>query len=119
MRIRVSRRTRCPVGAAVVGFLLSVVAAPLSLGSTSAGAANGSVPTPSVEGPILPGTGISFLGSTLFPPARSATSSPSSSSQVPRPRTRAHPARKSGDWHVSPHDCAVQDPDRRVPAHRS
>ena len=51
----------------MVSLSLSGVTGP----GTDAGAAtvHDSVPSPTVEGPITPSSGISFLGSTLFAPA--------------------------------------------------
>ncbi len=95
------------MGTAVVAFLLSVVAVPASRGGAAAGAASASVPSPTVEGPILPSSGISFLGSTLFPPATvgyeqsefflSGTATAYSSDT---------PLAKDGRWRVTPETTA-------------
>lgn len=61
------RLIACLVGAAMVCL------SPWGVGGsgTVSGAAtvNGSVPSPAIQGPILPSSGISFLGSTLFHPS--------------------------------------------------
>jgi hypothetical protein len=90
-----------------VGFLSSVVLAPASLGSTSAAAASDSVPTPSVEGPILPGSGISFLGSTLFPPTTVGyEQSEFFLSGNATAYSSSAPLAKDGRWHVTPETTA-------------
>jgi hypothetical protein len=48
---------------AVVCVTLAIVTSPVA----NAGAAPSSVPVPKIEGPILPSSGISFVGSTTFP----------------------------------------------------
>ena len=107
MRIKLSRGTRCLLGTAIVGFLSSVVLAPASLGSTSAAAASDSVPTPSVEGPILPGSGISFLGSTLFPPTTVGyEQSEFFLSGNATAYSSSAPLAKDGRWHVTPETTA-------------
>jgi hypothetical protein len=54
--------------AASVGSLLAaVVPAAAPAGASEATTGNSSVPSPTVQGPILPTSGISFIGSTLFP----------------------------------------------------
>ena len=65
------------------------------------------VPTPTVQGPILPSSGISYLGSTTFAPSAvgyeqsefflSGTATAYKSSQ---------PLTKDGKWHVTPQTTA-------------
>lgn len=63
-----ARRAGWRAGVLVVGVALSTVAACGSSPSTTT-AQTVSVPTPTIEGPINPSSGISFLGSTLFHPS--------------------------------------------------
>jgi hypothetical protein len=61
-------RRSCLALAVLAASLGSFVAASTLSGAAPADAAvTASVPSPSVQGPILPTSGISFLGSTLFP----------------------------------------------------
>lgn len=84
----------------------------LSIASASqraegAAIASAQVPTPTVEGPILPSSGISYLGSTTFNPSvigyeqseffLSGTATAYKSSQ---------PLTKDGKWHVTPQTTA-------------
>jgi hypothetical protein len=66
-------------------------------------AANSSVPSPAIEGPITPSSGISFLGSTLFPPSDVGyEQSEFFLSGKATSYTSATPLAKSGQWHVTP-----------------
>ncbi len=78
---------------------LSVLIAP----ATEAGAmtGNSSVPSPAVEGPITPSSGISFLGSTLFSPSEVGyEQSEFFLSGKATSYTSATPLTKDGQWHV-------------------
>ena len=95
------------------GVALSVLVAITALSFASAGpqagaaAASSQVPTPKVQGPILPSSGISYLGSTTFNPSvvgyeqseffLSGTATAYKSSQ---------PLTKDGKWHVTPQTTA-------------
>lgn len=85
--------------AVALGFLsLSVVdpAAP-------AGAASATVPAPSVEGPIEPSSGISFVGSTTFPLSQVGyEQSEFFLSGTATAYKSATPLTKNGKWHVTP-----------------
>ncbi len=74
-------------------------------GATGAGATTTqtSVPSPTIEGPITPATGISFLGSTLFPPsALGYEESEFFLSGTARSYTSATPLTSNGRWKVKP-----------------
>ncbi len=60
-------------------------------------------PAPTVQGPILPDSGISFLGSTLFPPAQVGyEQSEFFLSGTATSYTSTTPLAKDGDWDVKP-----------------
>jgi len=75
--------------------------------STVAPVATTSVPTPTIDGPILPSTGISFLGSTLFPPSTVGYEQSEFflSGTATAYKSNA-PLTKSGKWHVTPETTA-------------
>ena len=61
------------------------------------------VPSPSIQGPILPSSGISFLGSTLFPPSQVGyEQSEFFLSGTASSYTSATPLTKNGEWVVKP-----------------
>ena len=112
-------RLSCFIAAAVLGLSWSIVAAPsVQSGAAVAATGPGSVPTPTVEGPILPSRGISFLGSTLFPPSTvgyeqsefflsgtataytSAPHCPRTANGMSRRRPRRHT--RPGSWSTGP-----------------
>jgi hypothetical protein len=65
------------------------------------------VPTPTVEGPILPSSGISFLGSTLFSPSEVGyEQSEFFLSGKATAYKSAKPLTKNGRWHVTPEATA-------------
>jgi alpha/beta hydrolase family protein len=107
--VHASRRT-VPWGVAF--SVLAAITTALSMASVdppAAGAAVAStqVPTPTVQGPILPSSGISYLGSTIFNPSvvgyeqseffLSGTATAYKSGQ---------PLAKDGKWHVTPQTTA-------------
>jgi hypothetical protein len=72
-------------------------------GGTIAGATTGnsSVPSPTIEGPILPSSGISFLGSTLFSPSQVGyEQSEFFLSGKAASYASATPLAKNGQWNV-------------------
>ncbi len=78
---------------------LSIVTGP----GTPAGAAagNASVPSPAIQGPISPSSGISFVGSTLFPPSEVGyEESEFFLSGKASSYTSTTPLASSGQWHV-------------------
>jgi hypothetical protein len=97
----------------LVGVTLSVLLATMALSATNAGvqaaeAANAPhVPTPTIQGPILPSSGISYLGSTTFDPSvvgyeqseffLSGTATAYKSNE---------PLTRNGKWHVTPQTTA-------------
>ena len=85
-----------------MGLSLSVVTGPpTSAGATTAG--NRSVPSPSIEGPVAPSSGISFLGSTLFSLSQVGyEQSEFFLSGKATSYTSATPLAKSGQWEVRP-----------------
>ena len=86
---------------AVVGAGGGVAPAP----ALAAGAAvrPAAVPTPTIEGPILPASGISYLGSTTFSPsAVGYEQSEFFLSGTATAYTSATPLTASGRWHVTP-----------------
>ncbi len=105
--------SRTPVQWGVTCCALVAMTTALSVASASPQAATGAavassqVPTPTVDGPILPSSGISYLGSTTFEPSvvgyeqseffLSGTASAYKSSQ---------PLTKDGKWHVTPQTTA-------------
>jgi hypothetical protein len=89
---------------ASVGSVFAVaVAAPVaSVGAALVSARNPSVPSPNVQGPILPTSGISFLGSTLFPLSQVGyEESEYFLSGTATAYTSRTPLAKDGRWHVT------------------
>jgi hypothetical protein len=76
--------------------------------AASAGAAiRQSVPTPTVQGPILPSSGISYLGSTTFnPSAVGYEQSEFFLSGTATAYKSTQPLTKDGKWHVTPQTTA-------------
>ena len=87
------------LGVTVVCLSLSLITGP----ATGAGATtNGSVPVPTVQGPILPSSGISFVGSTLFPLSEVGyEQSEYFLSGTATAYKSATPLGKNGQWHVT------------------
>src|SRR6185437_16244009 len=87
-----------------VGGLVAAVgptAAPAS--ATVATSGNSSVPSPTVQGPILPTSGISFLGSTLFSLSKVGyEESEFFLSGMATAYTSKTALTKDGKWHVTP-----------------
>jgi hypothetical protein len=97
------------LAAAVAGFCLISVTAAAAPGAAAAGAAaagaaspgNSSVPVPTVQGPILPSSGISLIGSTLFTlKSVGYEQSEFFLSGTATSYTSAKPLTKSGKWTV-------------------
>jgi hypothetical protein len=89
------------VGAAAVAGCSSPSSGPATTGGTTA--AEVSVPTPTVQGPILPSSKISFLGSTLFSPSEVGyEQSEFFLSGTATSYTSAKPLSKNGQWDVEP-----------------
>jgi hypothetical protein len=86
----------------MVGLSLSVVTG----GGTVVGAAttgNNSVPSPAIQGPVTPSSGISFVGSTLFSLSEVGyEQSEFFLSGQATSYTSATPLAKSGQWNVKP-----------------
>jgi hypothetical protein len=95
--------------AASVGSLLAAVvpaAAPAS--ATLASTGNPSVPSSTVQGPILPASGISFIGSTLFPLSQIGyEESEFFLSGTATAYTSKTALTKDGKWHVTPASTAA------------
>ena len=91
----------------LVAMTTTLSVASASQRAEGAAIASAQVPTPTVEGPILPSSGISYLGSTTFNPSvigyeqseffLSGTATAYKSSQ---------PLTKDGKWHVTPQTTA-------------
>lgn len=80
-------------------------AGPAAAAVTSEG--NASVPSPTVQGPILPTSGISFLGSTLFPLSQVGyEESEYFISGTATAYTSKTALTKDGKWHVTPASTA-------------
>jgi hypothetical protein len=91
-----------------VGSLVAAVAPSAApAGAAVAAAGNRSVPAPTVQGPILPTSGISFLGSTLFPLSQVGyEESEYFLSGTATAYTSKSPLTKDGNWHVTPASTA-------------
>ena len=78
--------------------------APSAGGSShTANASAANVPSPTVEGPILPASGISFLGSTLFPLSQVGYEEEEYFiSGTATSYTSTHKLTSNGRWHVDP-----------------
>jgi Alpha/beta hydrolase domain len=99
-------RAGCLGLAAGLVLCLSVVA-PVASGAAASRVANESVPAPSVQGPIEPSTGISFLGSTLFSPSEVGyEQSEFFLSGTATAYTSKTALAKDGRWHVTPEATA-------------
>jgi Alpha/beta hydrolase domain len=93
--------------ASISGLVTAVVpaAAPASAAVDTGG--NSSVPSPTVQGPILPASGISFLGSTLFPLSKVGyEESEFFLSGTATAYTNKGALAKDGRWHVTPASTA-------------
>lgn len=91
----------CALAAAVLTGCSSNASAPATTSGTTVVTA--SVPSPTIEGPILPSSGISFLGSTLFPPSQVGYEhSEFFLSGTATSYTSATPLSKNGRWNVKP-----------------
>lgn len=85
-----------------VGLALCVLLWGSPAADAGATGAPSSVPVPTVEGPILPTSGISFVGSTLFPLSQVGyEESEFFLSGTATAFTSATPLTKNGRWHVS------------------
>ncbi len=93
-------------GTAAVCLSLSAVAGPPAVaGATTAG--GGSVAVPNIEGPILPSSGISFEGSTLFPLSKVGyEQSEYFLSGTATAYKSSRPLTQNGRWHVEPETTA-------------
>ena len=105
---KLSRLSCCLVAALMVGLCLSIVGASGPEGGHAGAApAGSSVLAPTVKGPILPSSGISYLGSTLFPPAAVGYEQSefflSGTATAYASRT---PLAKNGRWRVTPEATA-------------
>jgi Alpha/beta hydrolase domain len=89
----------CVAGGAAMCLSLGSVTCPGSV--AGAAVTSASVPAPTVEGPISPSSGISFLGSTLFPPSTVGyEQSEFFLSGNASSYTSASPLAKNGQWSV-------------------
>ncbi len=106
------RASRQPVLWGVTFAVLIAMTTTLSVASAgpqAAGAAvtSSQVPTPTVEGPILPSSGISYLGSTTFTPSVVGyEQSEFFLSGTATAYKSATPLTKDGRWHVTPQTTA-------------
>jgi hypothetical protein len=95
--------------ASLGGFVVAAAVAPVSgpVGAIVAAGGNASVPAPAVQGPILPASGISFLGSTLFPLSQVGYEESeyflSGTATAYKTKTTLT---KNGQWHVTPASTA-------------
>ena len=88
-------------------FVATSVVTAAAPASAAVTASSESVPSPSVQGPILPTSGISFLGSTLFPLSLVGyEESEYFLSGTATSYTSATPLAQNGKWHVSPASTA-------------
>ncbi len=111
-RLHSGRAPRTPALWTVTFSVLVAMTTTLSVASASqpaegAATASTQVPTPTVEGPILPSSGISYLGSTTFDPSvvgyeqsEFFLSGTATAYKTSRPLT------KDGKWHVTPQTTA-------------
>ena len=107
-RRSIHQLSACGLGAAVMCLAVCVIIAVPSGAEPDPTTANGSVPSPTVEGPIMPSSGISFLGSTLFAPAAVGyEQSEFFLSGKATAYTSAVPLTKNGRWHVKPATTAA------------
>ena len=103
---RVRSRRACMALAVLASSFGSFSAASVVTAAPPASAAmtasSGSVPSPNVQGPILPTSGISFLGSTLFPLSQVGyEESEYFLSGTATSYTSATPLAEDGKWHVT------------------
>jgi hypothetical protein len=93
--------------AASVGSLLAAVVPTVPASAAVASTGNPSVPSPTVQGPIMPTSGISFLGSTLFPLSKVGyEESEFFLSGTATAYTSKTTLAKDGRWHVTPASTA-------------
>ncbi len=85
--------------------------------ATTAGAAQTKVPVPKIKGPITPSSGISFVGTTLFPLSKVGYEQSEFFLSGTAPSyTSSTPLTENGKWHVARGDHrSVHDPYRRLP----
>jgi hypothetical protein len=102
------RPHRVVIGLAVLAASVGSLVAAIAPAAIAAGASkqsitsNTSVPAPTVQGPILPASGISFLGSTLFPLSQVGyEESEFFLSGTATSYASATPLAKDGKWHVT------------------
>ncbi len=112
VRIRLARMHAVLAAGVVFAVAVGTVTGSAAVaGSRPAGAAMArvasSVPSPTVEGPILPASGISFLGSTLFSLSQVGyEESEYFVSGTATSYTSTAPLAKDGKWHVTPASTA-------------
>lgn len=95
------------VAASVGGLVAAFVPAAMPASATVAATGNPSVPSPTVEGPVLPTSGISFLGSTLFPLSKVGyEESEFFLSGTATAYTSKSPLTENGTWRVTPASTA-------------
>jgi hypothetical protein len=95
------------VAASVGGLVAAFVPAATPASATVAATGNPSVPSPTVEGPVLPTSGISFLGSTLFPLSKVGyEESEFFLSGTATAYTSKSPLTENGKWRVTPASTA-------------
>jgi hypothetical protein len=88
-------------------LVAAVVPAGAAASATEASTGNASVPSPTVQGPILPASGIAFLGTTLFPLAQVGyEESEYFLSGTATAYASKSPLTKDGKWHVTPASTA-------------
>jgi hypothetical protein len=89
------------------GLVAAVVPAASAANAIVAATGNASVPSPTVQGPIMPTSGISFLGSTLFSPSKVGyEESEFFLSGTATAYTSKNALTKDGKWHVTPASTA-------------
>lgn len=95
------------LAASVSSLVAAVVPAAAPASATTASTGNASVPSPTVQGPILPTSGISFIGSTLFPLSKVGYEETEYFlSGTATAYTSKNPLTKDGKWQVTPASTA-------------
>src|SRR5580704_16696587 len=99
-------KVRC-VGAVTACLSLAILTGCATTSRASSALTDLPVPSPTIQGPILPSSGISFLGSTLFAPSQVGyEQSEFFLSGKATSYTSAIPLAKNGKWDVTPASTA-------------
>ena len=106
-RVRARRRGGHVAVLACLPFLIGLVAGVGPAAPAGAAVRQSSVPMPTVQGPILPSSGISYLGSTTFSPSVVGyEQSEFFLSGTATAYKSATPLSEDGKWHVTPQRTA-------------